>query len=333
MHLTMIFVDGLGLGSEDNNPVYLARTPHIDRLLGGHFLWGKSPEILHNNCILYSLDATMGVPGIPQSATGQTALWTGVNTAALLGYHLRGFPNEELKEIINKESIFKKLRTQGKKVTFANAFFRNVSDLDKSDKADLSASTLCALAGGLKLRTKEDLLAGKAVFQDITNVIFRQREAQLIKSQINQNLLNQGYVEQGQAGPEEVPIIEPFTAGRRLAGLSKEYDFTLFEYFQTDIKGHKGQPEKAIKAIETLDEFLGGYLEVAESLILSGIKMALILTSDHGNIEDLTTSTHTLNKVPALCWSNYGLKWPRLESITDVTPAIIDLLNEKNEQA
>ena len=331
MHLSMIFVDGLGLGSKDNNPVFLARTPHLDRLLVGHFLWGENPEIHHNNCTLFSLDATLGIPGIPQSATGQTTLWTGVNAAALLGYHLRGFPNAGLKEIIQKENIFKKLIAKGKKVTFANAFFRDIADLIKAGQINLSASTLCALNAGLRLRTKQDLLAGKAVFQDITNEIFRQREA-LREAQIKAQQKTQREAQQEkqlEETSEEVPILQPVIAGQRLARLSQEYDFTLFEYFQTDLRGHKRQLEKAITVIETLDEFLGGYLSIAESAALSGLKMALILTSDHGNIEDLTTSTHTLNKVPALCWSNFGLKWPRLQSITDVTPAIIDLLDGK----
>jgi hypothetical protein len=313
MHLTMIFVDGLGLGTKEDNPVVMARTPYIDQLLGGHFLWGENRVIQHGSCTLFSLDATLGVPGIPQSATGQTALWTGVNTAAYLGCHLRAFPNAKLKKIIEKESIFKKLADKGKKATFANAFFRDIDDILKTGNVNLSASTLSALAGGLKLRTREDLLAGKAVFQDITNEIFRRRERQAAE---------------GKDAPE-VPIVKPFQAGETLGRISLEHDFTLFEFFQTDVRGHKQELEKTLKIIETLDEFLGGYLAVAESAADSPStdkKTALLLTSDHGNIEDLHTSTHTMNQVPALCWSNFEMEWPKLKSITEVTPAILKLL-------
>lgn len=300
MHLTMIFVDGLGLGTQDDNPVILARTPNIDQLLGGHFLWGDR-EIRHNGCYLYPLDATLDVPGIPQSATGQTALWTGVNAAKQLGCHRNAYPDEKLIEIINKHSIFKQLTSCGKNATFINAFTSNYEEQVATGKKRHSASTLCALAGGIRLRRSEDLLAGKAVYQDITNVIYRERG-------------------------EDVPVCKPFTAGEYLADISLEYDFTLFEYFQSDIRGHKGNLEKAVQTIETLDEFLGGYLSVVNSLNPTEDKVAFIVTSDHGNIEDLSTSLHTLNKVPALCWSNFGLEWPLLNKIEDVTPAILNII-------
>lgn len=300
MHFTMIFVDGLGLGIQENNPVVLASTPNIDRLLGGHYLWGDR-EIRHNECYLYSLDAALGVPGIPQSATGQTALWTGVNAAKQLGCHLNAYPNDKLIKIIDKNSIFKQLAQAGKKVTFANAFTCNYEEQVAARKKRHSASTLCALAGGIRLRRREDLLAGKAIYQDITNEIYRKRG-------------------------EDVPVVKPFTAGENLAGISLEHDFTLFEYFQSDIRGHKRDPEEAVRTIQTLDEFLGGYLSVVDSLNPTQDKLAFILTSDHGNIEDLSTSLHTLNKVPALCWSNFGLGWPQLKKIEDVTPVIFKIL-------
>jgi hypothetical protein len=300
MHFTMIFVDGLGMGSEENNPVMFAQTPHFDRLLGGHFLWGDS-EIEYNNSRLYSLVATLETNGIPQSATGQTTLWTGVNAAKLLGYHLNAYPNKKLKDIIKKHSIFKQLADKGKKVTFANAFTKGYEEMVTDGTKKHSASTLCTLAGGVRLRRREDLLEGKAVYQDITNEIFRKRG-------------------------EDVPLVKPCLAGKNLAQISLEHDFTLFEYFQTDIRGHKRDLAKAVKVIESLDEFLGGYLSKAEAVNSSEHKMALILTSDHGNIEDLSIATHTLNKVPAVCWSNFGFKWPKMKSITEVTPTILRVL-------
>ena len=302
MHFTMIFADGLGLGIQDNNPVVLAKTPNIDRLIGGNILWGDK-EIRHNeqNCMVYPLDATLGIPGIPQSATGQTTLWTGINSAKVLGCHRNAYPNDELIEIINEHSIFKQLAQTGKKVTFANAFTHSYNGQVAAGKKRHSASTLCALAGGIRLRHREDLLVGKAVYQDITNDIYRKRG-------------------------ENVPIFKPFTAGKNLAGITLDHTFTLFEYFQSDIRGHERDLEKAIKTIEILDEFLGGYLSVVDSLDPAQDKVAFILTSDHGNIEDLSTSAHTVNKVPALCWSNFGLKWPQLKRIEDVTPAVLKIL-------
>ncbi|UWG97808.1 alkaline phosphatase family protein [Dehalobacter sp. DCM] len=302
MHLTMVFVDGFGLGEEQDNPIVLSDTPYFDGLLGGNFLWGKNRQITYRNTKLFALDPTLGVEGTPQSATGQTSLWTGINAARCIGRHLQAYPNTELKQIIKENSIFKQLVAQGQKATFANAYTRSYDEMIASGKARHSASTLCTLAGGLRLRQKEDLIAGRAIYQDITNEILFTK-----------------YMETG------VPQIKPFAAGQNLAAISREHDFTLFEYFQTDIRGHKRNMTEAIKAIEILDEFIGGFLSAVKS-DFSKEKMALIITSDHGNIEDLTTSSHTLNKVPALCWSNFFMEWPDLKDITDVTPAILDIL-------
>ncbi|RNC62934.1 MAG: 2,3-bisphosphoglycerate-independent phosphoglycerate mutase [Candidatus Dichloromethanomonas elyunquensis] len=302
MHFTMIFADGLGMGTNRDNPFIEANTPNLDRLLGGHFLWGER-EIQHNNCHLYSVDALMGVRGIPQSATGQTALWTGINAAKHLGYHLNAYPNEKLMEIIKDHSIFKQLADLGKKATFANAFTRHYEQMIEEGSRRHSASTLCAQAGGVRLKRREDLLEGKAIYQDITNEIFRKKG-------------------------EDVPLIQPWEAGGNLAKMSLEHDFVLFEYFQTDIRGHKRNMQGAIAVIETLDEFLGGYLSRAES-ISAHEPMAFILTSDHGNMEDLAMSTHTCNKVPALCWSNFEFGWPAFNSILDITPFIVHLFSKE----
>ncbi len=174
MHLTMIFVDGFGLGTVENNPVLMAETPHLDRLLGGQGLYGDR-VLVNNNTYLFPLDATLDMPGIPQSATGQAALWTGVNTAKALGHHLNAYPNEQLANMIKAHSIFKQLADEGCSVAFANAFTESYEDIVAQGQRSHSASTLCALAGGVRLRLRNDLLDGKAVYQVITNEIFCQK--------------------------------------------------------------------------------------------------------------------------------------------------------------
>lgn len=302
MHLVMFFIDGFGLGSEEANPIVAARTPVVDRLLGGHLLWGKR-VLAHGQTVLRPLDASLRVPGVPQSATGQTTLWTGMNAAKALGYHLNAYPNEALAKIIAEHSLFKQLAAYGKKVTFANAFTSVIDQsfyLNAKPKKRYSASTLSALAGGVRLRRAKDLLEGKAVFQDMVNEIMRERG-------------------------EDVPLFTPFEAGQNLARVCLEHDFTLYEYFQTDKKGHKQVWNECVDIIERIDSFLGGFLSIVES---SDDNVALILTSDHGNIEDFRVKGHTLNPVPALCWSKRPLKWPEWQSIEEVTPGIVELLTK-----
>jgi 2,3-bisphosphoglycerate-independent phosphoglycerate mutase len=64
----------------------------------------------------------MGIPGLPQSATGQTTIYTGINAPKKLGKHLTGIPNRELRELLRKFSIFVILKNEGFKCKFMNAF-------------------------------------------------------------------------------------------------------------------------------------------------------------------------------------------------------------------
>lgn len=296
MHFVMIFLDGFGLGSEQNNPIVTARTPNIDQLLGGHLMWGDR-SIVKGHTRLTPLEATLGVPGTPQSATGQTTLWTGVNASKVLGYHLNAYPNDKLAHVIAENSIFKQLAARGQEGMFANTFTPQYEQLVASGKKRHSASTLSAMAGRVKLRQIPDLRAGRAVYYDMTNQVPRE------------------------AG-EDVPLISAEQAGRNLGRLALGYDFTLYELFLTDVFGHKQKWEESVQLIEQIDEFLGGFLQVIQNE-----DIAWLLTSDHGNIEDFTIKGHTQNRVPALSWSNRPIEWPRWTTLEDVTPGILELLS------
>jgi bisphosphoglycerate-independent phosphoglycerate mutase (AlkP superfamily) len=159
-------------------------------------------------------------------------------------------------------------------------------------------TTVAAQTAGLRFRVLEDLIAGDAVSHDFTN----------------QFLIDRGV---------RVDLCEPEEAGARLARLASRHDFTLYEHFITDKIGHERNFEKARAHLLKLSRFLRSVLAAAD---LS--KQTVILTSDHGNIEDLTTRSHTMNPVatigfgPAKEFISH-----RVESLTDITPAIVELLS------
>jgi len=293
-----IFVDGFGLGKNDLeiNPIIAARTPCFDALLGGHKLWGNQ-LIKTSKAVLVPLDPLLGVPGVPQSATGQTTLWTGVNAAQAAGRHVNAYPTPLLREVIEDYSIFKTLTEDGYSVTFANAFRPSFFEALAEGQRDFSASTLVTLAAGLQARNLDDLYAGRAVYQDITNDI----------------LIEPGF---------DAPPYTPAQAGRHLAELVGEHDFTLFEFFQSDVAGHKQDMPRCVGLVERIDEFLGSVLEnlsLADTLIL--------LTSDHGNLEDLSVSGHTQNPVPGLIIGDYErVPYLGLRGIEDVASFILDVV-------
>lgn len=163
----------MGKNNPEINPVIAARTPTFDALLEGHNLWGNQ-RLEASKAVLIPLDASLGVPGVPQSATGQTTLWTGVNAAKAAGRHVNAFPNQTLREIIAEHSIFKSLARRGYRVTFANAFRPQFFEQWELGKREFSTSTLTATAAGLRIRNLEDLIAGNAVYQDITKSFWGQ---------------------------------------------------------------------------------------------------------------------------------------------------------------
>ena len=293
----LLFIDGLGLGeNQAHNPLYALPTPGLNSLLGGAPLTLKSIGASGEKSLLLPLDAGLNVPGVPQSATGQASLFTGENAAALLGRHLKGFPNETLRNLLREKGFFQECLAQGFKVTFANAFRPAFfSALEKGHRF-FSCSTMLNYYAGLPFRSLEDVEEGEAVYADITN----------------EYLQEQGF---------PVTVIEPAEAAHRLCRLATGYDLTLFEYFLTDIAAHSRKAERIHAAIHRLDEFL---------LTLDTIlppDCLLVVTSDHGNIEDTRMKGHTQNPVPALIYGRERDYFAgKLACITDVAPTLREFL-------
>ncbi|AEV70440.1 alkaline phosphatase family protein [Acetivibrio clariflavus] len=289
MKLIFIFIDGFGLGEVDErkNPIYKANTPTWDYII-------KRGRLI-------ATDACLEVAGLPQSATGQTSIFTGVNASKVLGRHLHGQPTEALRNIIKNSNLFKELLERGFTVTNANVYRPEYLSriLDPKEKEyKPSVTTVMTLESGLSCRTLEDYKLGKGLYHDITGKI----------------LAEEGYVES---------TISPSDAARRLYNLSREYDLTMFEHFLTDVIGHKMDMEEAVGNIELIDSFLGELIKLVDLE-----EDFIIITSDHGNIEDLSVKTHTFNKVPTVILGNREkIDSINIKSLIDITPAILNLFD------
>lgn len=295
VRMLLVFVDGVGLGDRDAaaNPFVRARTPTLHALLDGP-LAGRE-RVRTERATLVPLDARLGVAGLPQSATGQTALLTGENAPALLGRHLTAYPTPSLRNLLASRGLLVRLRAADVPAALANAYSDGYFAAVAARRLRHAAITLNAMQAGVRLRDLPDLRAGRAVYHDLTNAWLRR----------------QGL---------DVPPVTPEEAGRRLGAIAGDHAFTLFEFFESDFAGH-GRAGDPVEVIERLDRMLGAVLEavdVRETLVL--------LTSDHGNLEDGRTRAHTLNPVPALLvGAGRDALAPRLRAITDVASACLDL--------
>jgi 2,3-bisphosphoglycerate-independent phosphoglycerate mutase len=286
----LFFIDGLGIGKRGPfNP--------LDNLPGAAPLavfQDETPETFLDGVVVPT-DPRLGIEGRPQSASGQTTILTGVNAAAAVGYHKHGFPNQALLEIIANHSVFRQLVDAGvQPVTFANAY---TSRFFNERPRWVSATTAAVEAAGLRFRTIDDVKNDNAIFMDYTNRF-------LIE-------LGLDVTERSEAEAATV-----------LAHIVAENRFTLYEYFITDKVGHAQDMDKARTVLTSLALF------IRELLIKLDLeRTTVILTSDHGNIEDLSIRNHTLHAVPTIIWGAQREQVAaRIQTLADITPAIVALL-------
>jgi hypothetical protein len=297
-----IFLDGIGLGPDDpdTNPLARARMPFLESLLGGHKLTASAAPYESDKVSLLALDAGLGVDGLPQSATGQAVLMTGRNIPAELGYHYGPKPNPEVAEYLkNGNTLFSWLRAEDKKTALLNAFPPGYFSGVESGKRLYSSIPLAVTSAGYPLFTQEDLFSGQALSADFTGHGWRS----MLKI-------------------ADAPVMSALEAGEKLAHLAQGYDFSLFEYWASDYAGHKQNMDWAVEQLEVFDGVLEGLVEnwhMDDDLIL--------ITSDHGNMEDLSTRRHTDAKVPGLVIGGKHRHFAvGLTKLTDIAPRIRDVI-------
>lgn len=294
--ILFIFLDGIGVASASSvNPFSQASMPTLNSLLGGPLVNNNQAE--KQTLLFKTIDACLGIRGLPQSATGQTALLTGINAAQRIGFHLPAFPNQKLVDIIEKHNILSKALAGGASAIFANSYSNLYFQLLEQHRRRHSVTTHCVLASGLRFFDVQDLKQGNAVHWDMTRETLLQYES------------------------DTIPVISYYQAGKDLAGIAARYDLVLYESFLSDLIGHSKSMDKALLFLTNLDSFLAGVFDHLPD------NCTLVLSSDHGNIEDMSTTQHTRNPVPLIAYGNAALKFRAVKSITDVTPAIIQVLS------
>jgi hypothetical protein len=282
LRVALLFIDGVGVGQKAPAINPLAR----EAFLLSQFEDGAGTPLSGGELSL--VDATFGLPGRPQSASNQTALLTGLPAPKLLGRHVLGYPDAALRALLAEHSLVKRLVETGRRATFANAYPQGylaalglphaeggAVDVDIPPRARRrlkpSASTAAFAAAGVPLRTLDALRAGEALAHDVTG---------------------------GRAVARglDVPLRTPAEAARIFWRLAEGMDFTLFEHFAADEAGHAMDVEGALDALRSFDAFL------REVVAHRPHDVRVLVTSDHGNVEDLRTRNHTRARVPLLAF-------------------------------
>ena len=280
MKVIYLFIDGVGLRPPAaDNPLNPEVCPTLWRLIDRH----AKP-----------IDACLGVEGLPQSATGQATMFTGVNCSEAMGKHCEGFPGVALRKIIEDDNLFLELKRRGKKVRFADAYL-----VDSAEELVMrrfkSVTTVMALTVPESVSLTEDLMSDRALMQDLTRETIQDRYP-------------------------DIPVITPQRSAEHLFRLALVNDFTLYEFFQTDVSGHSMDYARACAVLRVYDRFLAALIRCTEA---AGI--TLVMTADHGNIEAIGRRGHTRNPVPFIAFGpgEQALR-KRVNSLADITPAILE---------
>lgn len=113
---------------------------------------------------------------------------------------------------------------------------------------------------------------------------------------------------------------------------SKKYDLIIVNYANTDMVGHSGKMDAAIKSVEAIDSCL--------SELYKAIKQTdglLMITADHGNVEQMFNksdkaphTSHTTNPVPLVLVAN-NLEKIKVTitkgNLSDIAPSILKYMN------
>jgi 2,3-bisphosphoglycerate-independent phosphoglycerate mutase len=298
-HILLIFLDGVGVGrkSELVNPFFVASLPGFQTIGGGVIPSLRDAHHCSVHASLTPLNATLGMVGLPQSGTGQTALITGMNASRIIGKHFGPYLYSSLKPVVSRHNLFRRLQETGRRVCYANAYPHQYFDYLATHRR-VTVLPYAWLESGNILNEHTTLRTGRALSADITNERWHR------------------------LGYPDLSVITPEVAGNRIGMLSNEYDFVLFEFFDTDHAGHRQQMNEAVEILEKLDRMILGVLASIDRE-----RTLVLVASDHGNIEDLSTKSHTRNPVPLFAFgARHRTFTKRLKSIMDVTPTIVEIM-------
>ena len=296
--ILLVFLDGVGIGPDDAelNPFvrFADSLPALTRLLGDAVPTHARPSTHGRGGRAFPLAATLGMDGTPQSGTGQVALLTGESAAEIFGAHFGPWTPVRLRPLLEARNLLTRAAAAGRSVAFANAYPRDWPDEVGSRR--VAGPPLAARAAGALTRHEDALAAGTAVASDIVNDGWRTH-----------------------LGFESLPVVTPQEAGANLARVSRSAGLTLFAHFATDTAGHMRDMEAARAALTRVDGFFAGLIaELADDTLL-------LVTSDHGNLEDVRAG-HTRNPSLGIAVGPGSELAASLSDIRQVAPFLLRLL-------
>lgn len=218
-----------------------------------------------------ALDAALGIPGLPQSGTGQTCWLSGLDAVARMGGHFGPHPGPTLQRVLREHALPVRLARAGMRTALANfyapPYFENLGNAAQPARNRMGCFPFSFRAAGLPLNPAD---------------------VPLLRA-----TLGLGF--QSPWSPLQ-PVDEARRMGRALGRAAQEFDLIVTDLWFSDLLGHQGRhpPSPGVREagfawLARLDALLGGLLDTGARVVVS---------SDHGNLENLSVKAHTLARVP-----------------------------------
>lgn len=278
MHILMLFLDGIGLGENnpETNPFATAHMPTLMALTNGKRWLSDTGKQESPRALFIPTDASLGVAGRPQSGTGQAAILTGLNVPQIIGEHYGPKPNLQTREIIAHDNFFKQVKRAGKTAALLDAYPEGLHYDIARGKTLRSSIQQASFESGQDIFGMVELKAGQALTPEWTGESWH------------------SYLKL-----YDTPVYTPHEAGRMLVTLSRQYDFAFHSHWMTDHIGHRGPLKRGVELLELFDGVMAGVVDTWDD-----DEGLVIITSDHGNMEEIGNRNHTENKIPTLVIGN-----------------------------
>lgn len=274
MHILMLFLDGIGLGDDnpETNPFATAHMPTLTGLTNGKRWLRDTGTQESSRALFIPTDANLGIAGRPQSGTGQAAILTGLNVPQIIGEHYGPKPNLQTREIIAKDNFFKQVKRAGKKAALLDAYPDGLHHDIARGKTLRSSIQQASFESGQDMFGMAELKAGQALTPEWTGESWH------------------SYLKL-----YDTPVYTPQEAGKLLVTLCRQYDFAFHSHWMTDHVGHRGPLQRGVELLELFDGVMAGVVDAWDD-----DEGLVIITSDHGNMEEIGNRNHTENKIPTL---------------------------------
>ena len=213
-----------------------------------------------------ALDATLGVPGLPQSGTGQSCWLTGQDAVRVMGEHFGPYPGPTLQALLRQSSLPVRLTRAGGSAQLLNFYPPGYLEAH-ARRPRHGCFPFSFLAAGLSLNPPG--------LPSISPTLG----------------LSYGSPWAATHTPSELR-----RQGQQIARAAQHHDLLVLDVWLSDLLGHQGKPDAppellfaARRYFQQLDALIAGLQDGGARLFVG---------SDHGNIENLSVKAHTLARVP-----------------------------------